>query len=218
MQKDYYAVLSLPRNATADEIRARFRTLARTRHPDRFRGAEKAAAEVEFQGVTEAFNILSDPERRRLHDLELLRPTAAGAREAEGRGEVARVYLQRGIKAYRDGNYLEAASHFDHVTKTEPGNAQAWHHLALACSQQRRFLSRAMSAIERACELEPMNVSYLKLGGKLFAAGGLTSRAEQYYNDALTWGGEDPAVRQALEELGRPAKRGRPGFFGKVGG
>ena len=110
MQKDYYAVLSLPRNATGDEIRARFRTLARTRHPDRFRGPEKAAAEVEFQAVTEAFNVLSDPERRRLHDLELLRPAPPGAREAEGRGEVARVYLQRGVKAYRDGNYLEAAA------------------------------------------------------------------------------------------------------------
>ncbi len=218
MQKDYYAVLSLPRNATTDDIRARFRNLARTRHPDRFRGAEKAAAEAEFQAVTEAFNVLSDPERRRQHDLELVRPTAPAAREAAGQEEAARIYLQRGIKAYRERNYLEAAAHFDHATKIEPGNAQAWHHLALACSRQKRFLTRAMTAIERACELEPMNVNYLKLAGKLFGAGGLTSRAEQYYNDALTWGGEDAAVRQALEELGRPPKRGRPGFFGKVGG
>ena len=218
MQKDYYAVLSLPRNATAEEIRLRFRDLARARHPDRFRGPEKTAAETEFQALTEAFNVLSDPERRRLHDLELVRPTAAAAREAESRTEAARIHLQRGVKAYREGNYIEAAAHFDQATKTEPGNAQAWHHLALACTQQRRFLSRAMAAIERACELEPMNVNYLKLAGKLFAAGGLLSRAEQYYNDALTWGGEDPALRQALEELGKPAKRGRPGFFGKVGG
>ena len=132
MQKDYYAVLGLPRNASPEEIRARFRDLARNRHPDRFHGAEKAAAEAEFQAITEAFNVLSDPERRRQHDLELVRPIAAAAREAEGREEVARVYMQRGIKAYRERNFIEAAAqlrpgHQDRAPqRPAPGTTWRW--------------------------------------------------------------------------------------------
>ena len=71
MASDYYAVLRLPRNASTEQIRSRFRELAREMHPDRAPAAEKRAAEEAFQRVSEAFNVLGDPMRRREHDLEL---------------------------------------------------------------------------------------------------------------------------------------------------
>ena len=74
MARDFYTVLAVPRNATEDQIRRRFRELARTRHPDRFRGVEKERAERDFQEITQAFNVLADPERRRRHDQELVHP------------------------------------------------------------------------------------------------------------------------------------------------
>ena len=74
MPRDFYAILALPRNASEEQIRQRFRELARERHPDRFQGEAKARAEGEFQEITQAFNVLFDPERRRGHDLELTRP------------------------------------------------------------------------------------------------------------------------------------------------
>jgi curved DNA-binding protein CbpA len=214
MAKDHYATLSVARNASPEQIRVRFRELARSRHPDRFRGAEKAEAERDFQAITEAFNVLSDPERRRLHDRELARadePPRAG-----DRAQLLRAYMERGVKAYRDRSYVEAAENFDRATQTEPDNASAWHHLAIACSQQPRWRSRAMSAAARACELEPMNPAYLKLAGRLFAAAGMTARAEQYYNEALTWGGEDATVRASLTGL-KSARKGKTGLYGKAG-
>jgi curved DNA-binding protein CbpA len=210
MPKDFYAVLALPRNATGEQIRQRFRELARARHPDRFQGAEKARAEREFQEITEAFNILSDPQRRRQHDLEIERPEGASSDPRQ----LARVYLQRGIKAYREKNYFEAADNFDRATKADGGNAQAWHHLALACSQQGKWLDRAFAAIERACELDPMNPSYRKLAGRLAATNGDAERAERHYRTALQWGGPDPALERALEELTRAPRRS---LFGKPG-
>jgi molecular chaperone DnaJ len=213
MPKNYYSTLALPQNATEEQIRARFRDLARQRHPDRFQGEEKARAEGEFQAITEAFNILSNPERRRLHDLDLARGEAPAPADTS---QVARVYLQRGIKAYREKNYLEAADNFDRATKADPTNAQAWHHLALACSHQRRWLSQATAAAAKACELKPMNTSYLKLAGRVFGLAGMTLKAEQYYNEALKWGGEDASISQALDEL-RAAKKGKSGLFGKTG-
>jgi curved DNA-binding protein CbpA len=217
MSKDYYAVLGVARGASAAEIRDHFRRLARTRHPDRFQGAEKAAAEQEFQEVTEAFNVLGDAERRRLHDLELARPELQARTPAEDGAHMAKLFVQRGIKAYKETKYVEAADNFDRATKSDPDNPQAWHHLALACSHYQRFQARALAAITKACEIEKMNPGYLKLAGKLFAAAGMTARAERYYNEALTWGGEDAAVRQALEELTKAQRRGT-GLFGKAGG
>lgn len=199
MPKDYYAVLSVDRQATVDEIRARFQELARTKHPDLFQGEDKAQAEAEFQGITEAFNILTNPERRRRHDLELFEPESQT--QSMTRTQLARVYLQRGIKAYKEKNYFEAAENFDRATTTEPDNPQAWYYLALTCMQQRRWLSRGMSAIARACEIDKMNAPYHKLAGRLFGQGGMSIRAERYYRQALRWGGEDPEILQALEDL-----------------
>ncbi len=209
MAKDYYSVLGLPQNATAKQVRARFLELARSRHPDRFQGADKSKAELEFQEITQAFNILSDPERRRQVDATLARPAASRQHDP---GQAAKVYLQRGIRAYREKNYLRAAENFDRATREDPSNSRSWHYLALACKHQRRWLSRARNAIQTACELEPMNASYLKLAGELFAESGMASRAEQYYEQALNWGGEDQAIEAELQKL---RKKGKGSLFGR---
>jgi curved DNA-binding protein CbpA len=212
MARDFYAVLAVPRNATEDQIRQRFRELARTRHPDRFQGAEKARAESEFQEITQAYIVLADPERRRKHDVELIRPGEGG--EVVDPRQLFRVYLQRGVKAYKEKNYLEAANNFDLATQTDPKNGQAWHHLAQACSQQRSWLSRALDAIDRACQLEPMNGAYLKQAGRIYALTGQTEKALNYYRKSLQWGDDDPTVRQAIEELSRSTAAPRRGLFG----
>ncbi|HEV7518217.1 MAG TPA: DnaJ domain-containing protein [Thermoanaerobaculia bacterium] len=214
MPRDFYAILALPRNATEEQIRQRFRELARQRHPDRFQGEAKVRAEGEFQEITQAFNVLADPERRRNHDLELTRPEP-GATGADPR-QLARVYLQRGIRAYKEKNHFEAADSFSRATHADPGNAQAWHHLALACSQQASWLSRAVEAIERACLLAPMNAAYQKLAGKIAVLAGQPEAAERHYRAALEWGDDDPAVRQALTEIAELSKSPRRGLFGKA--
>ncbi|HEX4496700.1 MAG TPA: DnaJ domain-containing protein [Thermoanaerobaculia bacterium] len=212
MARDFYTVLAVPRNATEEQIRQRFRELARTRHPDRFQGMEKARAEKEFQDITQAFNVLADPERRRKHDVDLVRPEESSAGDPR---QLFKVYLQRGVKAYKEKNYLEAASNFDLATQTDPKSGQAWHHLAQACSQQRNWLPRAVDAIDRACQLEPMNSGYLKQAGRILALTGQTEKAIQYYRKALQWGDDDATVRQALEELAGPASP-RRGLFGRA--
>jgi curved DNA-binding protein CbpA len=212
MGRDFYAVLGLQRSATEEQIRQRFRELARERHPDRFRGERKVAAELEFQDITQAANVLSDPERRRQHDLELARPQDAGADHRQ----LSRMYMQRGVKAYKDKSFLEAAENFDRATAAEPANGKAWHHLALACSQNANWYARALAAIQRACELEPMNPAYWKLAGRIATLCNQPAEAERCYGQALQWGGADPQIDQALAALRRSGRRERPGLFGKA--
>jgi curved DNA-binding protein CbpA len=202
--KDFYAILALPRGAKPREIKMRFRELARERHPDRFRGDEKLSAEQEFQNITEAFNVLMDPMRRRQHDVELDRPTKAATHDP---GMVARVYLNRGIRAYKEGNFPSAADSFTRATQAHPINYQAWHHLALVCGREERWLQKAQEAILKAIELRPAHPPYLKLAGKIFAKSKMNSRAKQYYNEAVKLGGGDPTTRDALEALGEAPQK-----------
>ena len=199
MAKNYYDILGLPPNATTQQVRDRFRTLARELHPDLFRGDEKPEAEARFQEITQAFNLLNDAARRREHDLELARPEGL----KQDSSEAARVYLQRGIKAFREKQYSEAAENFDRATRENPESAQSWHYLAMACRGKRQWLPRSREAILKACDIDPMNAVYLKLAGEIFADSGMNRRAKVFYQKALTWGGDDPDVRSALDQLKR---------------
>lgn len=64
--QDYYAVLGLQRNATPEEIKKVYRKLALQYHPDRNPGDK--AAEEKFKEASEAYQVLSDPEKRQLYD------------------------------------------------------------------------------------------------------------------------------------------------------
>lgn len=66
VKRDYYEVLGLGRNATQEEIKKAYRRLARQYHPDMNPGNKEAAEK--FKEINEAYQILSDPEKRSMYD------------------------------------------------------------------------------------------------------------------------------------------------------
>jgi curved DNA-binding protein len=64
--KDYYKTLGVPRTASADELKKSFRKLARQYHPDVAR--DKKKAEEKFKEINEAYEVLSDPAKRKKYD------------------------------------------------------------------------------------------------------------------------------------------------------
>jgi molecular chaperone DnaJ len=66
MAKDYYALLGVSRGADEKEIKSAYRKLARKYHPDVNPGDK--AAEAKFKEVSEAYEVLSDPQKRKLYD------------------------------------------------------------------------------------------------------------------------------------------------------
>ncbi|GAB3882759.1 hypothetical protein GCM10027612_13790 [Microbispora bryophytorum subsp. camponoti] len=66
LEKDYYAVLGVPKTASAEEIKKAYRKLARQYHPDANPGNKET--EEKFKEVSEAYDVLSDAKRRKEYD------------------------------------------------------------------------------------------------------------------------------------------------------
>src|SRR6516165_9893501 len=66
MPRDYYEVLGVPRGASEEEIKKSYRKLARKYHPDRNPGDKQA--ETQFKEVQDAYDVLSDKNKRAQYD------------------------------------------------------------------------------------------------------------------------------------------------------
>src|SRR6266704_747687 len=64
--RDYYETLGVPKTAHEDEIRTAFHKLARKHHPDVAK--DKKVAEEKFKEINEAYEVLSDPAKRKKYD------------------------------------------------------------------------------------------------------------------------------------------------------
>jgi curved DNA-binding protein len=67
MAEDYYQILGVDRNATPEEIKKVYRKLAQKYHPDKAKGNKKEA-EAQFKKISEAYAVLSNPEKRKEYD------------------------------------------------------------------------------------------------------------------------------------------------------
>src|SRR5688500_9471361 len=114
MKINYYEVLGVERSASEQEIRDRFRKLARESHPDRYKGNDKAEAERKFQTLTEAVNVLTNAAKRKQHDAELSPSAKSGPIDFT---QIAKAYTARGVKAYKERDFRAAYEQFDLAVK-----------------------------------------------------------------------------------------------------
>lgn len=214
MKVNYYDILGVERSATEEQIRDRFRQLARQNHPDRYRGPDKSEAERKFQTLTEAVNVLTNGEKRKQHDSEIAGGLDKGTVDFV---QIAKAYLAKGVKAYKDKDMRAAYENFDLAAKHNPQDAKAFHYLAMAAARIPGFTRQAVQAIESALQREPMNPLYLKDAGLLCKGAGLSAKAERYLEESLKWDASNVEIQSALAELREAKEAGKGGFsiFGK---
>lgn len=113
VRPDHYATLGLHRNCTEAQIRTAYRLLAKQLHPDVNGGSREAVAQT--QALNAAYEILSDPDRRREYDRELAASPKTPARNGKPTPNITQeVHLR--IEEFLRGARLE-------VRVNDPGNA-----------------------------------------------------------------------------------------------
>ena len=212
-----YDTLGVERDATEDDIRAAFRRLTRANHPDRFFGEERQSAEVRFQSITEAFNVLSRPEAREKYDRELAVHGNSEPEKIHDPREIAKRLAAKGVEAYRAGNLQDAMDRLQLAIDHDENSDRAHYYMGFVLS---RFEGRERDAfrhLERAVSLDQHNPVYLSQAAVAALSVGLKSRAERLAQQALAL---DPTIKQAQTVLTQLDSDDDPkqkdGLFGRM--
>lgn len=128
--RNHYEVLGLPKDATLVQIKRRYRELARKYHPDVAR--DKELAHRLFIQISEAYDTLSDPDRRKAYDLGLQsdyisttgRSTTAGSSSPPASTVIE--FLRNAQLAFVKKQYSETLTNCKSALKVEPRNAHAY--------------------------------------------------------------------------------------------
>jgi len=207
-QKNFYEVLGIEQSASQEQVRSAFRKLARERHPDRFQGVVRRDAEREFQAITEAYNILSDPERRARYDQTL--QGAGGSEGLTNPRELARAMLAKAVSLMKAGDTSRAGEFFSHAVAHDPQSAKAHHLYGSFLAQHGGRLEEALRQLDQAVKLDPLNVRVLLDASRLFARARMFTRASRLAETAAELSPDDPTVESWLQQL-KQAARGEGG-------
>lgn len=200
MQKQLtlYDTLGVERDASDKDIRSAFRKLALQYHPDRFENSRRAEAEERFQGITEAFNVLRDPESREKYDQGIAQSTGGKPMDSK---EIGRRLAAKGAQLMREGKFAEAVENLKMSIDHDEQNARAHFFYAQVL---RRFTGKERDALrhaEKAISLEPGNATMMAEAAALSLAAGMKSRAQRLAQEALSLDPTNTKATSVMNQL-----------------
>lgn len=194
----HYETLGIESLANETEIRAAFRKLATQNHPDRFEGELRAQAEIRFQSITEAFNILSRPGNREKYDQEIAQgPRSVGGRDPK---EIARLLAAKGAQAYKDGKATDAISLLRQALDHDSDQARAHYFLGMVLARVPGKARDSLRHLERATALEPENLVMKAEAAGAYLDSGMGSRAERLALEILEIDPTNTKATNVLEQ------------------
>ena len=185
-----FDILEIRVGANADEIKASYHRLAKMWHPDRFNGPQKDEAESKFRAISEAFNVLKDPERRSWAEEEFAnapsdRASAQPASVAQPKPQSASGAMERtpddwfqdSMRAFKDLDTERAQGLVQFAIRQDPNKAD--YHLFLAKILETKGSDRraVIKCYESALKLQPRDAETMLRLAEHFQALGMQARA-----------------------------------------
>jgi curved DNA-binding protein CbpA len=199
---DYYEVLGVWPTADTDAIKKAYFKLARMHHPDVVnKNGEMSDGEetsIDFKLINEAFSILSDELKRREFDEKLKAKTGGGGGAVSERQEAdkrsAMLAFEQAKTAMKHNRYDKAVVLLKSAIKYDESNPayHSWYGFSLGVLKT--HLHEARDSCKKALEMEFYNADYHANLGFVYHQAGLTSTADESFNEALKWDPEHPVA------------------------
>jgi curved DNA-binding protein CbpA len=213
--KNYYDLLRVPFNASADEIKRAYYALAKKYHPDHYYRSDSAELKKSLGTIisvlAQAFDTLKVPATRASYDAKILRETSAGEEKP----------IPTQVSSVKDGslqklaelNYRQGRGYFDHQdfwsaieafrqsVRLEPQNARYRYWLAMCLLKNPKWRREAEEHLLEAIRLEQFNPSHYVGLALLYKESGMLKRAESQLKQALQVAPGDKSAQDALNEL-----------------
>ena len=204
--RNYYELLGVSRVANEEEIKKAYFNLARKYHPDRFNAAlaDHSLVNEVFNAITVAYRTLSEPDKRKQYDQQLMAPSQETPDDLAKKAEIK---YRQGRTLYNQGMYEEAIIFLEEAIRLKKAKADYYLLLAMAESKLSAYKKKAEEDFLRAIEMEPWNAEgYVGLG-LLYMGEGLKIRARKQLQKALEIDPGHHQARVALEELEKGEKK-----------
>jgi tetratricopeptide (TPR) repeat protein len=211
-----YQILDIPKSASEEEVKKAYFALARRFHPDRFDRhialEFKAQIDEVFDGITNAYRVLSNKESRRVYDAKTA--TAQTQDDVQDTYRKADTKFRQGKTLHGQGRYDEAIAYLEEAVRIRKDKGDYFLLLAMCESKLPPYVKKAEQDFRKAIQLEPWNPEgYVGLG-LLCKAEGMQTRAIKQLEKALEAEPDHASAREALNELTGGPKKASKGFFG----
>jgi tetratricopeptide (TPR) repeat protein len=208
-----YQILSLPVDATEDDMKAVYHEMAKLYHPDRFESKEyssgfRAQVEELFTYITGAYATLIDPVARASYDETRMKRESQVEATLQGRAaadadkeKMAETIFRAARLSLMNREFEKAVSQFKESVWLCPDTARYHHFLGVAQSEIAPLRKDAEQHLLKAIALENTRTeSYVELG-RLYLKVNLKKRAENQLYAALHWDPHNPEALKLLREL-----------------
>jgi len=201
---DHYQILNVPRAASRQQITAAAEHMKKQYDPGTYPPIVRDSVMAINRRIDEAAGILTDPGRRTAYDKLLQQRAARGGDDLQKRlmqRAIAEQNYQKARELSAAGDYYGAIVLLKPAVEFVPDHADAW--LLLGSCQERnpKWRRDAAESYQRALSLDPNKVDALIALGDLYKLEGLTSRAQNCYEDALKIAPENQQARSRLDAL-----------------
>ena len=195
-KRDYYEVLGVPKNADEAALKKAYRVLAKKYHPDSNPG--DAEAERKFKEASEAYSVLSDPEKRRKYDQFGHAAFEGGAgggaggfggyggASSAGQNDEYTMHLNAAMNYIRAGKYNEALN----VLSGMGQKTARWYYLSAIANNGLGNNVVALDHARRAASMQPGNMEYRALVQQLEGGSGWYDQMSTPYGGMSVMGND----------------------------